>query len=239
MKNNFLLDYANLPYRQDGDESDINRMNWRCELLLTRNKQLIENQRVLDLACNNGRLSYPCLALGAKQVTGVEARQELIDLGKEYLQGSEYLEKMNFVKADLFEYLASVKKGEFDVINCFGFLYHTTRQVDFFREVKRIAPKHVIIDTSVSKNYFWFGKSGLSKPPSLLMITENPQETRNTTDLDGIAFWPTKSFLETMFELSGYNYQQIHFSKNEITNWTGMRDYKKEYRISYVAHLIN
>jgi 2-polyprenyl-3-methyl-5-hydroxy-6-metoxy-1,4-benzoquinol methylase len=47
---------------------------------------------------------------------------------------------MEFVQGDVFDYLASASKNEFDVILCLGFLYHTVRQVDFFRQVKRLAP---------------------------------------------------------------------------------------------------
>ncbi|GBF80343.1 methyltransferase [Aphanothece sacrum FPU1] len=160
-------------------------------------------------------------------------------MGQQYLKDTEYSEKMQFIKMDLFDYLASVPTGSFDVINCFGFLYHTTRQVDFFREIARIKPKHVIIDTNVGKNYFWFGQSGLSKQPCLLLVTEDPKETRNTIDQDGVAFWPTKSFLEKMFQLINYDHHQINYRNQEIKNWTAMRDYKKGYRISYLAHLNN
>lgn len=238
MSPEFVVDYANLRYGEKGGQSDFNRMNWRSELLLTRNQHAIKDKRVLDIACNNGRLSYPCLVLGAKQVTGIEVRQELIDKGKEYLAGTEYSGKMHFVKSDVFDYLASVQPGEFDTILCFGFLYHTVRQVEFFRQVQRIMPDHVIIDTSVFKNYLWYGKSIFSQPqpPCLFMISEDPQETRNTFDSDGVAFWPTKSFLETMFNKIGYRHRQIIYSKQEIKDWSGMKDYRKGYRISYIAH---
>ena len=176
--------------------------------------------------------------MGAKQVVGIEIRQELIDKGKEYLAGTEYAEKMDFVKSDVFEYLASVQPGEFDTILCLGFLYHTVRQVDFFREINRIRPQTVIIDTNVFKNYVWLGKSLFSnpQPPCLFMVNEDPKETRNTFDSDGVAFWPTKSFLETMFTAIEYPYQQIIYSKKEIQDWSGMRAYRKGYRISYIAH---
>lgn len=237
----FLFDYANIPHAEGGKAPDFNRINWRCELLLTRNKEAIKDKKVLDIACNNGRLSYPCLLLGAKQVTGIEVRQELIDKGKEYLAGTEYADKMNFVKSDVFEYLESLQPGEFDTILCLGFLYHTVKQVEFFRQIKRIAPTNVIIDTNVFKNYLWLGKSIFSqpKPPCLFMITEDPKETRNTFDSDGVAFWPTKSFLETMFAGIGYSYKQILYTKQDIKDWSAMEDYKKGYRISYIAHPSN
>ncbi|MGL5082538.1 MAG: class I SAM-dependent methyltransferase [Microcoleaceae cyanobacterium] len=232
-----MFDYANLPYGSGGNEPGRNRFNWRYEMLFTRNQQLIKDKVILDLACNNGRLSYPCLALGAKKVIGVEARQELIEMGREYLEGTEFKDKMEFVQADLFEYLSSATKGQFDLILCCGFLYHTVRQVDFFRLAKQLAPEHIIIDTNVAKNYLWYGlKNFLKKPPMLYMIIENSEKTSDTTDEDGIAFWPSCSFLESMFDTIGYDHHQIKYSSREIKDWSGMSDYRKGYRVSYVAH---
>ncbi len=231
------FDYSKLPYGQTGQASDCNRFNWRCENLLTRHQEFIKDKVVLDLACNTGRLSYPCLALGAKKVIGVEARPELIEQGKKYLQNTEYQSKMEFVQADMFDYLASASPHQFDVILCFGFLYHTVRQVDFFREVKRLAPQTVLIDTNVAKNYIWYGlQDFLGKPPMLQMIVENPNKTSDTTDEDGIAFWPTCPFLESMFQQINYDATKISYRSKEIGDWAGMKDYKKGLRVSYIAH---
>jgi hypothetical protein len=40
----------------------------------------------------------------------------------------------------------------------------------------------------------------------LQMIVENPEKTSDTIDEDGVAFWPTCSFLEAMFKNIGYDY---------------------------------
>ncbi|MEL7034697.1 MAG: class I SAM-dependent methyltransferase [Cyanobacteria bacterium J06592_8] len=232
-----MFDYAELPYGSGKDQKARNRFNWRYELLFTRNKELIQDKVILDLACNNGRLSYPCLALGAKKIIGVEARQELIETGKKYLHGTGFENKMEFIQADLFEYMSSVSKGEFDLILCCGFLYHTVKQVEFFRLLKQISPSSTIIDTNVATNYCWYGlKNFLKKPPMLYMIIEDPDKTSDTTDIDGVAFWPTPSFLESMFDVIGYDYRQIRYSSREIKDWYGMNDYKKGYRVSYVGH---
>lgn len=234
------FDYSKLPYAADGDLGDRNRFNWRCETLLTQNKSFIESKTVLDLACNNGRFSYPCLSLGAKKVIGVEARRELIDLGNQYLEDSALKDRMEFVEADIFDYLASAEPKSFNTILCFGFLYHTVRQVEFFRQIKRLSPDNVIIDTSVATNYIWYGlKSFLGQPPMLLMINENPNKTSDTTDEDGVAFWPTRPFLEAMFETINYDYRQLNYKKSGLKDWLGLQDYKKGLRVSYIAHKNN
>jgi len=232
-----MFDYARLPYGAGGQHADHNRFNWRCETLLTRNRHLLEGKVVLDLACNTGRLSYPCLALGAKKVVGVEARAELIAAGKEHLTATEYAGRMEWVQADIFKFLEAATPRQFDVVLCFGFLYHTVRQVDFFRQMRRLEPEHVIIDTSVARNYLWYGfKNFLRKPPCLHMIVENPELTSDTTDEDGVAFWPTCSLLESLFNVANYDCRQLPYSGKDISDWSGLKDYRKGQRVSYLAH---
>lgn len=232
---NTLFNYAELPYGIGGKNKGQNRFNWRSEILLVQNKSLIEGKTILDLACNNGRMSYPCLALGAKKVIGIEARQELIKQGQEYLKDDDLKNRMEFIQADIFDYLTSAEVKSFDTILCFGFLYHTVRQIDFFRQIKRLSPNNIIIDTSIATNYIWYGKkSFLNKPPMLLMIQEDSSKTSDTTDDDGIAFWPTKSFLEKMFDVIKYDYKQLDYIKT-VKDWDGLGDYKKGLRVSYIA----
>ncbi len=232
----FQYDYSQLPYSKNGQHPDHNRFNWRCELLLTRNPDAIRDHIVLDLACNNGRFSYPCLGLGARKVVGIEARPELIEMGQAYLQGTGYEDRMEWIQSDLFTYLTSAQPGMFDTILCFGFLYHTVRQVEFFREIKRLAPSYVIIDTNVVKNYLWYGFSKfMRRPPALFVMIDDPTKTSDTTDEDGIVFFPSASFLEQMFDRIGYTWQRIHYSPKEIKDWAGMDDYQRGLRVSYIA----
>ena len=171
-----MLDFGSTPFCTDGIPSAINRFNMRWKHLFADNQQHIEGKKVLDLACNNGRMAYPCIDLGAEKVFGVEARGSLIASGKEYFDSLGISDRMQWHQADAFEFMDAATPGAFDVILCLGFLYHTTRQVDFFRAVKRLRAKTVIIDSSIAKNYFWFGRTALfKKPPALFMSVENPR----------------------------------------------------------------
>src|SRR5262245_20029083 len=236
----FRFDYARLPYMARGAEFDQNRLNWRCDILLSRNKDLINNKVVLDLACHNGRMSYPCLALGASKVIGVEYRQSSIDEGIEYLAATEFKEKMEFVRSDVLEYLSSARPGSFDTIMCFGFLYHTVTQVDVFRQIARLAPEYIIVDTKVAKNYLWYGFNSLRfygghVPCLRLALGDKPTGWTDSIDEDGITLWPTASFLEAMFTAIQYDHRKINYHTSGVTSWQEMQDYKKHTRVSYVA----
>jgi len=158
MKNDFYVDYKGTPFLETGKikaESLPHRLNWRCEILLTRNRQAIEGKRVLDLASHDGMFSYACLKLGASRVTGVEGRENLIKSATNNLTALGYTkERFTFIQDDVFDYLAKVKAGEFDTILCFGIFYHTIRQAELLREIKRIRPSHFILDTFVQRGTF-------------------------------------------------------------------------------------
>lgn len=234
-----LPDYASIGFSGNpGTPKDHNRFNMRWKMLFAENQHAIRDKVVVDLACNNGRMSYPCIMLGAKKVIGLEARQSLVDEGKATFDRLGVADRMEWNQGDLFDFLAGLAPGSVDTILCLGFLYHTTRQIDFFREVRRIAPRYAIIDTSVVRNYTWIGRSSLfKKPPALFMYQDNADKTSDTTDADGLVYWPSKSFLETMFDKIGYKWREIDYGKG-VTNWDGLPDYKRGIRTGYIGERV-
>jgi ubiquinone/menaquinone biosynthesis C-methylase UbiE len=127
-----------------------NRLNWRSELLLARNLEAIQNKKVLDIACHDGRFSYACLKLGAKHITGVEGRQPLVDSAEKNLEALGFpKDKYNFICGDIFDKLTDFEEGDFDTILCLGFFYHTIRQIELLQQIRRLNPKYLILDTTV------------------------------------------------------------------------------------------
>ena len=227
--------YASVPHAENTDAGGVNRFERRVENIFSRNADRIAGKRVLDLACNTGRLSYPLLMLGASEVMGVEARRELIDKGRSLFAASEFANRMHFRQGDLFEFLDAAKPGDHDVIVCAGFLYHTVRHADFFRAVKRLQPETVFVDTSIAKNYFWFGKRFFGKPPALFMYQEDASKPSDTTDPDGIVYWPSASYIEAMLAGAGYAWERIDYRRDGSNNWSEMDDYKSGIRASYIG----
>jgi len=227
--------YKEVPHSEDTDDAGVNRFERRVDNMFSKNADRIKGRKVLDLACNTGRLSYPMLMLGAASVTGVEARRELIDRGEKIFADTPFAGRMAFEQGDLFDFLANAKPEEYDVIVCAGFLYHTVRHTDFFREIKRLAPETVIIDTNVAKNYLWFGRQFFGKPPALFMYYEDPSKTSDTIDPDGVVYWPSTSYLEAMLGGAGYECERVNFKTDGRANWAAMDDYKKGTRAAYVG----
>lgn len=150
------LDFASTPYRDGAVGAIPNRLNWRAEVLLNRNIGDVSGKRVLDIASADGRFSYACAKLGAAHVTGVEGREDQVQLGRESLAvlNIDPL-KCELRHADIFDYLPACQPGQFDTILCFGFFYHTMRQMELLQQIVRLQPKAVILDTTVVLERRW------------------------------------------------------------------------------------
>ena len=149
----FKVQYVDSCFLQTSNEGCfVNKLNWRCEILLSRNIEAIKGKRVLDLACHDGRFSYACLQLGAKSVTGVECRQDLVENVKKNLTSFGYTDKQfQVIQDDVLAYMRKVQSGEFDTILCFGYFYHTFQQIELLQLIKSVKPRHFILDTVVDK----------------------------------------------------------------------------------------
>jgi SAM-dependent methyltransferase len=170
----FEVDYRDTPFlRTSKTFANYNRLNWRCEILLTRNQDAIKGKNILDLASHDGRFSYACLRLGASRVMGVEGRKYLVEYARENLSNLGFNKQhFEFVHDDVFNYLPKIKPKEFDTILCFGFFYHTVRQSELFEQIKRIGAKYFILDTFIVRGGFFDAYLGVSTP--LLLSRPNP-----------------------------------------------------------------
>jgi len=230
-----------------------NRLNWRCELLLTRHQEVIRGKRVLDIASHDGRFSYACLSLGAEHVVGIEGRQHLVEHARENLLALGCApERFSFVHGDIFDHLPAIRAGTFDTILCFGFFYHTLRQCDLLREVKRLGATHFVLDTDVRHppyarllrvagnlhllpllpRYFQRGAY-------LQLLREDHTNDANTIDSGNVVAVPTESAIEMLLECHGFKWQRIAWLEENVADWTNLDDYKKRRRASYIAVSMN
>lgn len=257
----FLIDYKKLPFMETSKTgSHWNRLNWRCEILLTRNKESVKGKRILDLASHDGRFSYACLKLGAKHVAGVEGREHLVKYAKENISKLGYSsQSYDFIQEDLFSYLSKIKKGQFDTILCFGFFYHTIRQIELLQEVARIKPDCFILDSSLAgiifpadgfkfnilDNFILKYKhleekiTKIQTIPAFVYDLEDCQLESSTIHSSGFVARPTEAFLKLFFKNYNWQFHKLEWSKKEIKDWTWIQDYKAGKRVSYFCKIPN
>jgi Methyltransferase domain len=134
--------------------STPSRLNLRHQAIFDDNPEIFEGARVLDIASHDGRWSLAALEAGAKHVTGIEARADLVEHAEDNLahygvDDDRYL----IIHGDVFDVLGGTEHElEADVVLCLGFLYHTLRYQDLFHGIRSVDPTYLLLDTAVYRS---------------------------------------------------------------------------------------
>jgi Methyltransferase domain len=189
------------------------RLNLRYEAIFGENRDIFQGASVLDLASHDGRWSLAALETGARSVTGVEARPELVQAAAENLGEYGYgADRARFVTGDVHEVLAA-REFEADVVLCLGFLYHTLRYNELLHGMRRTNARYLIIDT--------FSPYMTGPVPNVHVITEDAQEegkaaadtyTHGQSVLVGC---PNLLAIRTMVGAYGYQVERL-------SDWAGL-----------------
>lgn len=137
----------------NGTITDLNhslaRLNKRHLAIIQSMPDIWKNANVLDIACANARWTFAAIQAGAKFVEAVEPRSNMIDTGKQLLNKYQVSdEKYNLILGSAFDVLPTLNRS-YDVVLCMGFLGHTYRQPELFSLIKKLQPKHLIIDSGI------------------------------------------------------------------------------------------
>ena len=189
------------------------RLNLRYEAIFGQNRDIFERASVLDLASHDGRWSLAALATGARSVTGIEARPELVKAATENLGEYGYgADSVRFVTGDVHEVL-NTQDFEADVVLCLGFLYHTLRYNELLAGIRRTGARYLIIDT--------FSPHMMGPVPNVYLITEDAGEQgKAAADTYTHGPWvlvgcPNLAAIQTM--LGAYDYRI-----ERLSDWAGL-----------------
>ncbi len=208
------------------------RLNLRHRALIETNRDILDGARVLDLASHDGRWSMAALAAGAAHVTGIEARPELVTNAEQTLatygaDPSSY----RFVASDLFAALAREEHLDVDVVQCFGFLYHTLRFPEFFSRLRRLEPKYLLLDTRVANT-----KGNIIK----ILVNEATKQAHAAADdyTEGtktLVGWPSPSALRLMLRTYGFRVEHEYdwVEAGRVAGGNLVGKYKRGERITW------
>jgi len=189
------------------------RLNLRYEAIVGENRDLFEGASVIDLASHDGRWSLAALAAGARSVTGIEARPELVKAATENLAEYGYgPDRVRFVAGDVHEVL-NAQDLEADVVMCLGFLYHTLRYNELLHGIRRTGARHLIIDT--------FSPHMTAPVPNVNVITEDAAEEGKaaadtfTSGPSVLVGRPNLAAIQTMVAAYGYRVERL-------CDWAGL-----------------
>lgn len=242
-----------------------NRLNNRYKALIERNRTIIKEASILDLASHDGRWSFAALQSGAKHVVGLEGHLELVEDAQKTCQkyGIDK-DRVQFIPGDLFETIKDFKKGFFEVIFCFGFFHMQNRHYEMMKQIERLAPKFLILDVwilpftndpvtylipqVVDENGTARSIPDFDYPPAL----REKMTTPSIRDGGGIKFgpidskanspevmllaYPSQTALEWLLLEAGFGELDYFDWKNApIENWNDLSDYHTGQRVSLTA----
>ncbi|HTS24401.1 MAG TPA: class I SAM-dependent methyltransferase, partial [Bryobacteraceae bacterium] len=156
---------------------------------------LLTGKRVLEVGCGTGELGQAFVAAGCR-VLSVDGRPEYIEeLGRRF-PGRQALvmDLENWVPAQL---------GRFDMVLCFGLLYHLARPAEFLASCSRLAPE-LYLETVVSDAF---------EPVCPLVLEEGSDQA-----CSGMGCRPSPAWLNQT--LSGLGFEVNDISGADA-NWGG------------------
>ncbi|GMQ78947.1 MAG: hypothetical protein BMS9Abin02_1496 [Anaerolineae bacterium] len=108
-----------------------------------------KGKRVLDLFCANGGFSLIAALSGAKEVIGIDYSQERIKCA-EFVASTIRLQsdcRIEFKQGDVYD-IGTMLDEPFDVVFCFGGLYHIADPAYVLRQIRRLTKERLILQTS-------------------------------------------------------------------------------------------
>ena len=109
----------------------------------------VKGKRVLDLFSANGGFSFVAALAGAKEVVGVEYSQERIecaDFVASTIRARSNM-RVEFRQGDVYD-IANMFNEPFDVVLCFGGLYHIADPASVLRQIGSLTKERLFLQTS-------------------------------------------------------------------------------------------
>lgn len=208
--------------------STSKRLNERCKLLFKSIN--LKNKKILDLGCHNGRWMYAALKLGASFVTGVDNSKNYLNKAEEnFKKYPEYKNKFILKESDMLSFLKK-EKFNYDIIFCFGVLYHTLEQLEILKECYRLNPEMLIIDTTVFNCEIDKKSLDLNiKKYNLKFLEPSFYIVHKKIHVDDWEIIPSSKIMEIWIEKVGFKFKKLLNYDENITE----RDYKEKKRITY------
>ncbi len=196
------------------------RKRYFFDALLKIHGGSLAGKRVLDLGCNAGFWSLQAVEAGAEFVLGVDGREMHVEQANLVFEAKGVdSSRYRFEEANIFEHDFD---EQFDIVLCLGLMYHISKPVELFEIFAAVGAEVVVIDTSVS-----FAPSAFFE----VSLDRNLDDPRNAVDYE-VVLVPTRGAL---IELAGqFGFKTVCLAQN-MTDYTGMNDYRIQRRLAFIC----
>lgn len=195
----------------------VQRRRYFFDALLQVSGGSLQGRRVLDLGCNAGFWSLQALQHGAEFVLGVDIAAEQIEQA-ELVFEAKRVERSRY-QLQRGDALDLDGRERFDVVLCLGLLEQLARPVELFERMAATGADLIVIDTDLARG----GSSSFE-----LVRRGDPGEAFDCE----LALLPTR---EAVIELAGeFGFQTVSLARN-MTDYTGLDDYRRLRRLAFVC----
>jgi 2-polyprenyl-3-methyl-5-hydroxy-6-metoxy-1,4-benzoquinol methylase len=181
----------------------------------------LEGKRVLDLGCNAGFWSLQAIEAGADFVMGVDGREM-------HKEQADFVFEVKGVDKSRYQFIVGnvydvdyKKYGQFDVVFCFGLLYHLAKPMRLFELMSEINKDIFIIDTGI-----------IRMPGSFLKYKQEKMTDPRATMEYELVSSPTKEAVRDMLQTVGYKAVCL---KPEFRDWRGSKRYEIGMRRAFIG----
>jgi LPS sulfotransferase NodH len=208
------------------------RLRHRYDAIIASNSALFENVRVLDIRSGIGRWCLAALGAGAAHVLGLEPRRRPVEAARNALiEDGVKSDSFQFIDdPDIFAALATLRPDTFDVVLCTDFSALSDPYL-CFSHLKRLQPKHVILDTEILDVEEAVARFEVKRP-------EEPAGNAARRPPGFIAAVPSHELIRLLSDHFGFRLNSISWHSMGITDWTGVRDYERGRRRTYLLDRI-
>jgi 2-polyprenyl-3-methyl-5-hydroxy-6-metoxy-1,4-benzoquinol methylase len=107
----------------------------------------LQGKRVLDVACNCGGFTVEAAKLGSEYVLGIDLTDHYLEQAS-FIKRALNLEQVEFKAVDI-ESVTESAVGLFDVIFCFGILYHLENPILAMKQLASVTKGIMLVDTDL------------------------------------------------------------------------------------------
>jgi ubiquinone/menaquinone biosynthesis C-methylase UbiE len=214
--------------RFDRFESTKNaiRLRHRYEAIVSRNRELFHNARVLNLHSGDGCWCMAALDARAEHVVGVDPSHEAIEAARTtFIEYGIASESYQFINSDISPALKTMNPGAFDLVVCHG-SFEESDPHQFFWHLYRLEPKHVILDTDVSRG----------EGPIIRFKLRHAFALKGARRQRTIVATPNHELIAFLCEYFGFEWRLIAWQTIGIIDWSSISDYGRGRRRTYVLN---
>jgi tRNA (mo5U34)-methyltransferase len=170
----------------------------------------------LDIACNQGWFSSQLAIRGAHQITGIDIRENHIQMANA-IKALSGLTNLNFNVQDFLE-IDITSREKVDLVLFLGILYHLDDPLQAIRKIRSLTKKLCIIETQVARpnpelECCWGSDPQNRKGPALALIESDKVHIGSNKPL---VLVPTLNALYRMLYASGFDHLFLGIPKETM-----------------------